>query len=54
MSSCYSGDHIAEDHIHKHTEITTSNIEKPQQSYRIGTVSDRLYGGGWGGLNMFS
>ena len=26
MGSCYSGDHIAEDHIH--TDITTCNIEE--------------------------
>ena len=30
MSSCYSGDHIAEDHIHMDT--TTRNIEEPQQN----------------------
>ena len=28
MGSCYSGDHIAKDHIH--TDITTCNIEEPQ------------------------
>ena len=37
MSSCYSGDHIAEDYIH--TDITTLNIEEPQQKNRLGTVS---------------
>ena len=47
MGSCFSSDHIAEDHIH--TDITTCNIEEPQQKYRIGTVSNKLQGG----LNMF-
>ena len=37
MSSCYSDDHIAEDYIH--TDITTLNIEEPQQKNRLGTVS---------------
>ena len=44
MGSCYSGDHIAEDHIHM--DITTFNIKEPQQMYRIGTVSNRLLSGG--------
>ena len=44
MGSCYSGDHIAGDHIH--TGITTCNIEEPQQKYRLGTVSNRLLGEG--------
>ena len=35
--------HIAEDHIH--TDITC-NTEEPQQKYRLGTVSNRLMGGG--------
>ena len=47
MSSCYSGDHIAKDHIH--TDITTCNIEEPQQKYRLGTVSNRLLEVGRGG-----
>ena len=33
MSICYSGGHIAGDHIH--TDITTCNIEGPQQKYRL-------------------
>ena len=33
MGSCYSTDHIADDHIH--TDIT-SDIEEPQQKYRLG------------------
>ena len=45
MGSCYSVHHIAEDHIH--TGIT-NNIEEPQQKYRLGTVSNRLLGGGGG------
>ena len=45
MGNCYSADHIAEDHIH--TDITC-NTEEPQQKYRLGTVSNRLVGGGGG------
>ena len=48
MGNCYSGDHIAEDHIH--TDITCY-IEEPQQKYRLGTVSNELLGGG-GGLKL--
>ena len=45
MGNCYSGDHIAKDHIHNvHTDIPTCNIEEPEQKYRLGTVSDRLLG----------
>ena len=44
----YTGNHIAEDHIL--TDIATCNIEEPQQKYRLGTVSNKLLGGG---LNMF-
>ena len=44
MSSCYSGDHIAEDQIH--IDISSCNIEEPQQKYLLGTVSNRLFGGG--------
>ena len=56
MSNCYSGDHIAEDHIHM--VIKTCNNEEPQQKYRLGTASNRLRGvcvcaGVGGGLNMF-
>ena len=50
MGTCYSGDHNAENHIH--TDITTFNIEEPQQSYHLGTVSNSFLGvgGGGGGL----
>ena len=48
MSSCYSGDHIAEGRIH--SDITICNIEDQQQRYRLGTVSNKLLEGG---LNMF-
>ena len=41
MGSCYSADHIAEDHLH--TGITC-NIEEPHQKYRLVTVSNRLLG----------
>ena len=54
MGKCYLTDYIAEDHIH--TNIT-SNTEEPQQKYSLGTVSNRLLGGGGGGrggLNMFT
>ena len=47
MGNCYSADHIAEDTIH--TDITY-NIEEPQETYRLGTVSNRLLGD----LNMFT
>ena len=47
MDSCYSGDHIAGDHIH--TDMITSYTEEPQQKYRLGPVSNRLMSG----LNMF-
>ena len=44
MGSCYSGDHIAPDHV-VHTNITASNSEEPQQKYCLGkTVSNRLLG----------
>ena len=49
MGSCYSGDHILQDHIH--TEIKTYNIGEPQQKYRLGTVSNKLLGRGGGRLN---
>ena len=38
--SCYSGDCFAGDHIH--TDITTCNIEEPQQKNRLGTVNYRF------------
>ena len=41
MGNRYSTDHIAEDYTH--TDIT-SNIEEPQQKYRLGTVSNRFFG----------
>ena len=41
MANCYSVDYIAEDHIC--TDIAC-NIEKPQQKYRLETVSYRLLG----------
>ena len=40
MGICYSGDHIAEDHIS--TNITKCNTQEPQQNYRLGKVSNRL------------
>ena len=40
MGSCYSGNHIAIDHIH--TDITACNVKESQQKYRLGTVSNRL------------
>ena len=48
MDNCYSTNHITEDHIHRDI---TCNIEEPQQKYRLGTVGNRLLGGGC--LNMF-
>ena len=39
MGNCYSTNHIAEDHIY-------TDIEAPQQKYRLGTASDRFLGGG--------
>ena len=39
MVSCYSGDHIAEDHID--TDIITCNSEESQQKCRLRTVSNR-------------
>ena len=46
MSNRYLGDHIAGDHIH--TDITTGNIEEPQQKFCQGTVSiDYWEGGGF-------
>ena len=43
MGNRYSADHIAKDHIH--TDVAC-NTEEPQQKYRLGTVSNRLLGGG--------
>ena len=56
MSSCYSGDHIAEDHTY--SDITTHSFEEPEQKYHLGTASNILLGlrgggGGGRGLNMF-
>ena len=39
MGNCNSVDHIAEDHIHTHMSC---NIEEPQQTYRLRTVSNGL------------
>ena len=50
MGSSYLGDHNAENHIY--TDIT-SNISQPQQKYRLGMVSNRLFWGGRRTLNMF-
>ena len=50
MSSCNTGDHIAEDNIH--VDEARCYIKEPQQRCRLGTVSNILLGGG-GGLNMF-
>ena len=44
MGSCYSGDHIAEDHIHK--DISTCNTEEPQRKYSLGMICRRLLGDG--------
>ena len=43
MGSCNSGDYIAEDNTH--TDITTCYLEKQQQKYRLGTVSNKWGGG---------
>ena len=48
MGSCYSGDHIAEDHTH--SDITTHNFEEPEQKYHLGTASNILPGWGLGGM----
>ena len=42
MSSCYSGDNIAGDHIH--TGIAIFNILEPDQKYRLGTVINTSLG----------
>ena len=44
MDNCYSVDHIAEDHIQ--TNIICNTEEVSQQKYHLGTVSNRLPGGG--------
>lgn len=36
MGSCYSGYHIAEDHMH--TDITACNTEEPQEKHLLGMV----------------
>ena len=43
MGSCYSVDHVAEDHVH--TVMATFISEEHQQKYHFGTVSNRLL---WG------
>ena len=47
MDSYYSGDHFAGDHIHK--DITTSNIEEPQQKYHLerSVIDNDKWVGGW-------
>ena len=47
MASCYSGDHITENHIH--TDITLCNIEEQQWKFHLGADSNRLLGMGSGG-----
>ena len=45
MDSCYSGDHIAGDHIHM--DITLCKIEETQQKYRLErSILDFWRGGG--------
>ena len=45
IMGCFNaGDHIAEDDIK--TDLTTCDIEKPQQKYHLGTVSNKLLGAG--------
>ena len=39
MSSYYSGDHTAGDHIHMNT-TTGNNTVEPKKKYRLGTVSN--------------
>ena len=43
MGNYLSTDHIAEDHIH--IDVICKS-EEPQQKYRLGTVINRLRGGG--------
>ena len=43
MGNCYSANYIAGDHIHTNIRC---KIEEPQQTYRPGTASNRLRGGG--------
>lgn len=40
MCSCYAGDNVAEDHLH--TDITTCNIEEPEQKCLLWMVINRL------------
>ena len=44
MGSCYLCDYTGEGY--KYTDITTCNIEEPQQKYRLGTVSNSNNEGG--------
>ena len=44
MGNCYSGDHIAADHIQ--TDIATCKTEESQQKYCHGKVGKRLLGRG--------
>ena len=51
IGQLHTRDHITEGHMH--TDITTCNIEQPQQKCRLRTVSNRLQGeGGGGGLKL--
>ena len=50
MGSCYSADHIAEDHIH--TDITC-NIEEPRQKRHLGTEVIDCVGEGEEGRGTF-
>ena len=42
MGSCYSGGHIARDHIH--TDIKTCSTDQPQQRHLNGTIRNQLLG----------
>ena len=46
MDSCNTDDHIDENHILVHTELTTCNTEELQQKYRLVIVSERFLGVG--------
>ena len=49
MSSCYSGDRIARDHMH--TDIITCKMEEPKQKLRLGGVTNRLRGRAYTSFN---
>ena len=46
MSSCYSGDRIARDHMH--TDIITCKMEEPKQKLRLEGVINRVINYGVG------